>query len=91
METVEFWQSLEKYATQNMIFLPHYTWGENIKMTQNIDLNTMTTDEEIIAEYRKDLDIQIKQLFVKALPSLGSITESIKAFDKRCYQLSKHF
>ena len=31
METVEFWQNLEKDATKNMIFLPHYTWAEKHK------------------------------------------------------------
>ena len=29
MEIVETWQSLEKNATEIMIFLPYYMWVEN--------------------------------------------------------------
>ena len=29
MEIVEIWQSMEKNATQIMIFLPHHMWAEN--------------------------------------------------------------
>ena len=34
------------------------------KMTQNIDLNTMTTDREILENYRDDLEHRIKDLFI---------------------------
>ena len=36
-------------------------------MTQDIDLNTMTTDKEILAEYRDELEIKIKDIFIWAL------------------------
>ena len=32
-------------------------------MTQNINLNTMRTDKQIIAEYRAELERQIKDIF----------------------------
>ena len=38
-----------------------------IKMTQNIDLNIMTTDREILENYRNDLEHRIKDLFIWAL------------------------
>ena len=38
-----------------------------IKMTQNIDLNIMTTDREILENYRDDLEHRIKDLFIWAL------------------------
>ena len=34
-----------------------------VKMTQKIDLNTMTTDKEILEEYREELEIKIKDNF----------------------------
>ena len=45
-----------------------------IKMTQNIDLNQMTTDREILEQYRNDLDIRIKDLIIWALGE-SAITE----------------
>ena len=38
-----------------------------IKMTQNIDLNTMTTDREILEQDRADIDNRMKDLFIWAL------------------------
>ena len=38
-----------------------------IRMTQNVDLNEMTTDREIIRNYRDDLEHRIKDLFIWAL------------------------
>ena len=45
-----------------------------IKTTQNIDLNTMTTDREILENYRDDLEHRIKDLFIWALVE-SAITE----------------
>ena len=45
-----------------------------IKMTQNIDLNIMTTDREILEDYRNDLEHRIKDLFIWALGE-SAITE----------------
>ena len=45
-----------------------------IKMTQNIDLNEMTTDREILPNYRDDLEHRIKDLFIWALGE-SAITE----------------
>ena len=45
-----------------------------IKMTQNIDLNTMTTDREILESYRDYLTHRIKDLFIWALGE-SAITE----------------
>ena len=36
-------------------------------MTQKIDLNTMTTDKEILEEYREELEMIIKDIFIWAL------------------------
>ena len=36
-------------------------------MTQNIDINEMTTDREILPNYRVDLEHRIKDLFIWAL------------------------
>ena len=52
-------------------------WGrftQYIKMTQNIDLNKMTTDREILQNYRDDLEHRIKELFILALGE-SAITE----------------
>ena len=35
-----------------------------VKMTQKIDLNTMTTDKEILEEYREELEKKIKDTFI---------------------------
>ena len=43
-------------------------------MTQNIDLNTMTTDREIREQYRANVDNRIKDLFIWALGE-SAITE----------------
>ena len=45
-----------------------------IKKTQNIDLNIMTTDREILENYRNDLEHRIKDLFIWALGE-SAITE----------------
>ena len=45
-----------------------------IKMTQNIDLNEMTTDRELLPNYRDDLEHRIKDLFIWALGE-SAITE----------------
>ena len=45
-----------------------------IKMTQNIDLNIMTTDSETLQNYRDDLEHRIKDLFIWALGE-SAITE----------------
>ena len=42
--------------------------------TQNIDLNIMTTDREILQNYRDDLEHQIKDMFISALGE-SAITE----------------
>ena len=44
------------------------------KMTQNTDLNEMTTDREILPNYRDDLEHRIKDLFIWALGE-SAITE----------------
>ena len=36
-------------------------------MTQNIDMNKMTTDREILEQYRNDLEHRIENLFIWAL------------------------
>ena len=46
-------------------------------MTQDIDLNTMTTDKEILAEYRDELEIKIKDIFIWALGE-AAVTEMTK-------------
>ena len=43
-------------------------------MTQNIDLNEMTTDREILQNHREDLEHRIKDLFISALGE-SAITE----------------
>ena len=43
-------------------------------MTQNIDLNQVTTDREILEQYQNDLNIRIKDLFIWALGE-SAITE----------------
>ena len=46
-------------------------------MTQKIDLNTMTTDKEILEEYREELEIKIKDIFIWALGD-EAVTEMTK-------------
>ena len=48
-----------------------------VKMTQKIDLNTMTTDKEILEEYREELEIQIEDIFIWALGE-EAVTEMTK-------------
>ena len=48
-----------------------------VKMTQKIDLNTMTTDKEILEEYREELEITIKDIFIWALGE-EAVTEMTK-------------
>ena len=47
---------------------------EYIKMTQNIDLNEMTTYRELLQNHRDDLKHRIKDLFIWALGE-SAITE----------------
>ena len=44
------------------------------KMIQNIDRNEMTTDREILQNYRDDLEHRIKGLFIRELGE-SAITE----------------
>ena len=46
-------------------------------MTQKIDLNTITTDKEILEEYREELEIKIKDIFIWALGE-EAVTEMTK-------------
>ena len=48
-----------------------------VKMTQKIDLNTMTTDKEILEEYREELEIKTKDIFIWALGE-EAVTEMTK-------------
>ena len=36
-------------------------------MTQDIDRNNMTTDKEILPEFRDELEVKIKDIFIWAL------------------------
>ena len=56
---------------------------QHIKMTQNIDLNQLTTDLEILDLYRNDLNIRIKDLFVWALgeSAITEMTRTVKDND----------
>ena len=51
-----------------------------IKMTQNIDLNIMTTDREILEQYRAGLEKRIKDLFVWALgdSAINEMTRTVR-------------
>ena len=49
----------------------------HIKMTQNIDWNEMTTDREILQDYREDLEHRMKHLFIWTLGK-SAITEMTK-------------
>ena len=48
-----------------------------VKMTQNIDLNTMTNDKEIIPEHREELEVKTKDIFIWALGE-AAVTEMTK-------------
>ena len=54
-----------------------------VKMTQKIDLNRMTTDKEIIEEYREELEIKIKDIFIWALgeEAVTEITKTVRDND----------
>ena len=47
-----------------------------VKMTQDIDLNNMTTDKEILPEFR-ELEVKIKDIFIWALGE-AAVTEMTK-------------
>ena len=65
--------------THQKITLPTFEkrGTQYIKMTQNIDLNIMTTYREILENYRDDLEHRIKDLFIWALGE-SAITEMTK-------------
>ena len=48
-----------------------------VKMTQNIDLNNMTTDKEILPDFREELELKIKDIFIWALGE-AAVTEMTK-------------
>ena len=48
-----------------------------VKMTQKIDLNRMTADKEIIEDYKEELEIKIKDIFIWALGE-EAVTEMTK-------------
>ena len=50
---------------------------QNVKMTQQIDLNRITTEKDIIDEYREELDIKTKDASIWALGE-KAITEMTK-------------
>ena len=48
-----------------------------VKMTQDIDVNNMTTDNEILPEFREELEVKIKDIFIWALGE-AAVTEMTK-------------
>ena len=46
-------------------------------MTQDIDLNNMTTEKEILPEFRDELEVKIKEIFIWALDE-AAVTEMTK-------------
>ena len=50
---------------------------QNVKMTQDIDLNTMAIVKEIILEFRDDLGSRINYIFIWALGE-AAVIESTK-------------
>ena len=48
-----------------------------VKMTRDIDLNNMTTDKEILPEFREELGMKIKDIFIWALGE-AAVTEMTK-------------
>ena len=48
-----------------------------VKMTQDINLNIMTTDKEILFEFREELEVKIKDIFTWALGE-AAVTEMTK-------------
>ena len=54
-----------------------------IKMTQNIELKTITTDREFLEQYRADLDNRIKDLFIWALgeSAITKMTRTVRDND----------
>ena len=49
-----------------------------VKMTQDIDMNNMTTDKEILPEFRDELEVKIKDKFIWALGE-AAVTEMTKS------------
>ena len=49
----------------------------NVKMTQFIDLNKITTDKEILPEHRDELEVKIKNFSMWALGE-AAVTEMTK-------------
>ena len=71
--------TFEKRGTQEAkLWLRQFT--QYTKMTQNNDLNTMTTDREILENYRDDLEHRIKDLFIWALgePAITEMTRTVR-------------
>ena len=52
---------------------------QNVQMTPKIDLNMMTTDKEIIEQYRDEMEIKIKDIFIWVLGEKAA-TEMTKTF-----------
>ena len=48
-----------------------------VKITQDIDLKTKTTDKEILPEFRDELEIKVKDIFIWALGE-AAVTEMTK-------------
>ena len=45
-----------------------------VKMTQDIGLNTMTTDKKTISDYREEMEMKIKDIFIFHFSALGEAT-----------------
>ena len=60
-----------------------------VKVTQRNDLNMMRTDKEIIEEYREELEIKIKDIFIWALGE-EAVTEMTKTV-KDNYQMNENY
>ena len=50
-------------------------------MTQDIDLNNMTTDKEVLPEFREELEIKIKDIFIWALGEAAVTEMTITVID----------
>ena len=65
------------------------------KMTQNIDLNIMTTDREMLEQYRAELEQRNKDLFIWALgeSAITEMTRTVRDNDPKrmdIYQLTNY-
>ena len=62
-----------------------------IKMTQNVDLNIMTTDRKILEQYRAELEKRIKDLFICALgeSAITEITRTVRDNDPNKMDIKK--